>query len=98
MSNVTHRRSYLELYNEWMRLGHLPSHGLCGSVGEHDYMLSLMSPSKEYSPSYWGYDPEAEDISWYNSYMGQNPIQVMHEFTPLRQTILLFMAAMNDEL
>lgn len=70
--------------------------GLCGCFGER--ALKLFQPEREElenSPTwgYWGVDGE---ISRYSSQQGYLNKEII--FSPLRQTIVLFLAAMNDEL
>lgn len=88
---------YLPLYYKWMNTGQLPSYGLCHSFGDSMHeQLSLFEPqdSEEYPymkedyiwRCFWAADGETN---------GRNK---MSEFTPLRQTIVLFLAAMNGEL
>jgi len=88
------KKSYLNLYKAWMRAGKLPANsGLCQSfhnvgLGYYDPLLYMFEPTEEECIRYglcpwWGGD-------------GYNP--QVGEFTPMRQTIVLFLAAMNDEL
>lgn len=89
-------KKYLPLYEKWMETGRIPNNGLCNSIGSRK--LSVFRPSRKYSEArgyfhdywYWGYDGKANynlrlDYKW-------------HKFTPLRQTIVLLMAAMAGEL
>ena len=91
---------YLDFYKKCMERGIMydpysgedDSAGLCGQLGGRD--LILFTPREheneefmDYGDSWcWGYDGTA------------NPKRDGHTFTPLRQTIVLFLAAMNNEL
>jgi hypothetical protein len=89
---------YLPLYEEWMENGSIPGEGLCGSLDkEGQELLKNFVPTNEdenvlmeddYSIEYWGSGLKYSD----------DVIEKMYSFTPLRQTIVLLMAAMNGEL
>jgi hypothetical protein len=84
---------YLPLYKEWMEKGSIPGIGLCGSLDkEGRELLKNFVPTDlmeaDYSSWYWGSGLKYSD----------DVIEQMYSFTPLRQTIVLLMAAMNDEL
>lgn len=86
---------YLKFYYKCMESGLLPNrNGLCYEpiLNQH---LGFFKPDYEevdclreegYGVSYWGFGPK-------DSYL-----DIVHSFSPLRQTIVLFMAAMNNEL
>lgn len=95
---------YLDLYNEWMKEGIVSpkfsdctSGGLCTGIPGYlksEYPWTIMKPignehNDLYSCVYWaaGYK---DDV-----FSGTDPYYV---FTPLRQTIILLCAALNDEL
>lgn len=85
------KKKYLPLYYKWMELGGLPkSNGLCDEFGsfisqEFDPLFELMLPDHHGIMSgYWAKEDNASDLGAH--------------FGPLRQTIVLFMAAMNGEL
>lgn len=89
------KKKYLPLYYEWLKTGRLPERdntsGLCTFLGS-DFKHYFPDPNKK--TGFWGYDAkEYEDrdeyVAWYD---------FATKFTPLRQTIVLFMAALNDEL
>jgi len=96
------KKKYLPLYEKWMKTGQLPECGLCNCFGEcitdDEYFLDpshqlfkLMYPEDIEMPQseYWGRGPIEELVD----------IEKIHnEFTPLRQNIVLLMAAMNGEL
>lgn len=82
--------SYLTFYRECMKTGVLPNTGLCFCIPSYDgSFLDLMSPLRdEWSFFYWGSGLSVDDGYQKRAY----------EFTELRQTIVLFCAAMNNEL
>ena len=91
---------YLPLYYEWMKKGLLPSHGLCHSLDEFRHPTKffwLLTPDEEFSDDtamYWGFIGEKYTEKYYKS----DDVDKLFKFTPLRQNIVLFMAAMNGEL
>jgi len=89
---------YLKFYKECMETGKLPIHedgdygGLCFCL-DKDENFTLLKPIND--GGYWAYDGSniyEEDLDRKTA-----PI-VKQKFTTLRQTIVLFMAAMNNEL
>ena len=85
---------YLKYYELWMETGKMEwvpgsgyNGGLCGSPvnGEH---LKLFSAEGGAS-NFWGYGRQQNRADYYT---------ILRSFTPLRQTILLLMAAINEEL
>lgn len=84
----TEKKKYLKLYYEWMTRGRIPNNGLCNCFKVDDELFNLIDPELGEHESYWGYDgpdlPLIDDL-W-------------HSFTPLRQNVVLLMAAMNGEL
>lgn len=88
---------YLKKYHEWMKRGALPqvstyfNGGLCGAGLAKN--IELFRPEYE--------ERNAEDSSmtsfWADGFDTQS-YRRLRDFTPLRQTIVLFLAAMNDEL
>ena len=87
---------YLEYYHEAMKTGKLPGkNGLCMDLD----LPRTITPTTEdrhqlsnegFCSAYWGAGLPAE------LFMQGDRLET--EFTPLRQTIVLFLAAMNDEL
>lgn len=85
------KKKYLPLYKKWMETGELPCTGLCASFREEGmsyYELdnNFLTGNEIFNLNGWyasGYDRD---------------VYTLGKFTPLRQTIVLFMAAMNDEL
>lgn len=94
------KKKYLPLYYEWMESGELPMDGLCYSfVAKRVHckrQLSMMSPYGDLDDSYgyWGASDINGESLTYDDFMKQRA----NYFCPLRQTIVLFLAAMNDEL
>lgn len=85
-------KKLIDLYKEWMNSGKLTDSGLCFSVPkEYKTFLELFKPLKTetvglYSFLYWAsQDNDSGLIHFY-------------DFNPLRQTIVLLICAMNDEL
>jgi hypothetical protein len=85
---------YLDLYMKWMREGEMPTWGLCGSLGFTGLYgdLDIFEPTKE---DYDRIGEEDKNIIFWGS---DSPDIEKHIFTPLRQNIVLLMAAMNGEL
>ena len=98
---------HIEFYKACMETGYLPlslplTGGLCDCAEENLInadLLDDLSPTeenrielrKEGCPTgYWGYNV-------YNWHLNPS-IELTHKFTPLRQTVVLFMAAMSGEL
>lgn len=86
---------YLAFYMECSRRRKMKYTGLCHAFKDHmemDYPeFELIKPTDEerarlwpeFNPTWWGSGTE-----W----------QELHKFTPLRQTLVLLMAALNNEL
>jgi hypothetical protein len=85
--NVTSESKYLKLYYEWIKTGVIPSNGLC-SIFCHDELFQLIDPERGDRITYWGHEAENTVCD----------IEKWYEFTPLRQNVVLLMAAMNNEL
>lgn len=83
---------YLSLYIAWMEKGRLPSNGLCHYF-QDDELFNLIDPEKGSMETYWAYDDDdhVQDTDW-------SEMNRWFSFNPLRQTIVLLMAAMNNEL
>lgn len=94
------KKKYLPLYEKWIIDGRLPHNGLCNCLREHFWQdlpheLEMCLPDDPHR-TYWGYELCAD-----NPELGlpEGLVYSIHyEFTPLRQNILLLMAALNDEL
>ena len=90
------KKKYLEFYERTIKTGKLPKNGLCFCFIDDDY-LKLFSPGK--MGGYWGYYMEFYDhVVLTQDVDKELSDRLCNEFNPLRQTIVLFMAAMNNEL
>lgn len=78
----------------------MPQKGLCSSLNDEDVLFKIISPdyndlarlrAEGLFTGYWG-----SGISFREAV--STDIDLQFDFTPLRQTIVLFMAAMNREL
>lgn len=104
MSKLKKKTPYLDFYNKTMKKGKMECLGLCNSlknitITEVDY-LYLFNPITEdkincigrgESWVYWAYGEKVSNTK-------ANRERREHDFTPLRQTIVLLIAAMNNEL
>jgi hypothetical protein len=84
--------SYLDFYNKCMESGQLPHYGLCACF-DNDSNFTLVSPEIF----------ESKFMYWGNDMLDAMPAvtttdEWQRAFNPLRQNIVLFMAAMNNEL
>lgn len=83
---------YLKIYKEWMERGKMPKDGLCLYFGKYHKLLRLFRPTDEDFE-------ELYRLGLPGVYWGRESFYYKRDdFTPLRQTIVLFMAAMNNEL
>jgi hypothetical protein len=89
-------KKLIEHYKEWAEKGELPDDGLCGSV-PYEYIESLLlfKPTKDefiqltslgMSWGYWASGLSSYDLDRY------------FRLTPLRETIILLICAMHDEI
>jgi hypothetical protein len=89
------RKRYLPLYEQWSERGGLThSRGLCQEFSKLAMPESKLLLEEIFSPP-----PNLSDAIehwWWGS--GKNKDPKFGEFTPLRQNIVLLMAAMNNEL
>lgn len=94
------KKSYLNFYFQCKLTGYIPyqeafgcSGGLCGLFGDDEFFNLLEPHSDELeTTAHWGY--------WGCDGMDIDDCKVNRDiiFTPLRQNIVLLMAALNDEL
>lgn len=99
----TKKKKYLKMYEEWMITGLPHGNGLCNEIGNDKLFNELvyltweermdLRHTNEYL-AYWasGYTPSEYSKSDENRKMARK------SFTPLRQNILLLLAAVNKEL
>lgn len=96
MNNLVEKKKYLSVYQDGIKTGLIPGfipNGLCsvrtvdGILLEDDDLFNLFRPveGKALKFGYWAFDGEHDALD-------------CRAFTPLRQTIVLFLAAMNNEL
>lgn len=90
---------YLPLYFKWLKTKRIPRGGLCGSLqerGQKNHELSIFAEySHDWDGAYWGYD--GDFYNW-DEITTTKQREIAFSFTPLRQNIVLFLAAMNNEL
>ena len=103
-------RTAKQLYNKFTRTGELNKSGLCVVLQDTKYekTLELFEPTKKdivklrrdnYYVGYWGSDLKRINSDNTTFDLFEKHIRVRHRsFTPLRQTVLLFIAAMHKEL
>ena len=90
---------YLNFYNECIINRGLPFSGLCSCLNakaERELNHLFKPNSRDWDGSYWAYD--GKDRNFLNNYGDRSKRSVLFKFTPLRQNIVLFLAAMNNEL
>jgi hypothetical protein len=89
-------KKLIEHYKVWAKKGELPDNGLCGSVpDEYIESLLLFKPTKDEFIQLtrlgmsWGY---------WASGLSPNDSDRHFGLTPLRETIILLICAMHDEI
>lgn len=89
-------KPFLDFYKYSLKTGYMPTNGMCyffsGNLKETVQMFQKWCDMFGYN-WYWGYDGEARILLDPNKHF-----DYAHKFTPLRQTIVLFCAAINNEL
>lgn len=89
--------SYLEFYKKCMKTGRLPKSGLCGSMDSYESVNLFQGYHPQYTYNWhWGYNGEPYPV--WDTISKRMQRKIEFEFTPLRQTVVLFLAAMNNEL
>lgn len=89
---------HLQFYMDCMKRGSMPCAGLCGCADDKDIsekMFLLMEPTVE---DYIRLNNRNMNTVWWASGIRNRGKDRISTFTPLRQTIVLFMAALNNEL
>ena len=89
-------KKLIERYKEWANEGQLPRYGLCGSVpNEYKGSLRLFEPT----------DDELDGLAnlgisgfYWASGLGMFDPNKKQALTPLRETIILLICAMHDEI
>lgn len=87
------KKKYLPFYYEWIKTGKMSDDGLCYIFGQ-DYLFKLFIPNPEE-------ELELERNLLPTIFWGKGTIDGLYNgggFSPLRQNIVLLMAAMNNEL
>lgn len=83
---------FLDFYKRYGKDGIMPSPGLCLSM--HEPLIDLFDPGwppdRDRMGYLWGYDGKRRLFS-------RADYRVEYEFTPLRQTIVLFCAVISGE-
>jgi hypothetical protein len=84
-----------------MKKGRMKSDGLC-DIFFGDDLFDAFHDSIQYHATYgyswyWGYNGEKYEYDWFAFSISQKRSR-QYKFTTLRQTMVLFMAAMNEEL
>ena len=84
-------------YEKWMETGKLPTYGLCNSLMGTEYQntLELFIPSSRDSAELY---INSLDLTYWASGLAYNDNGNFYTFTPLRQTIVLLILAMHNEL
>lgn len=86
------KKKYLEFYDKHAQSGVLPDCGLCWSFKFNNLPkdeLELFKPKEACETDYWADGRNKGEQPIWGAYL---------DFTPLRQNIVLFLAAMNGEL
>jgi len=88
----------IDLYKEWMETGEMPEMGLCGCLSETRYAenLSLFAPTEE--DDIVLYKERKPTIYWGSGEEMNGKTRLCYTFTPLRQTIVLLICAIHNEL
>lgn len=85
------KKVYLPFYHSCMITELIPKEGLCNCFDKDDKLLPLfIEEDKKWQ--YWGYDGNKKWV------LDGNNDEIRFTFTPMRQTVVLLMAAMNGEL
>jgi hypothetical protein len=93
------KKKYLPLYYKWMEKEFIDGGGgLCFAFDFVPEDLILFKPEDQ--SGYWAYWGEFGDTEILSQNVNDPKLRydLLKRFNPLRQTIVLFMAAMNDEL
>lgn len=102
----TKKKKYLPLYEKWMASGVIDNspgidsaNGMCDLFKKHRLWKRVSADPKDKQVLWY----ENIEIIWWGSGFSESlfykdPVKVKSEFTPLRQTLVLFMCAMNEEL
>lgn len=89
---MTNKEKLIEIYNKALESGEIERNGLCNclySVKRAKKNIQLFRPTKEISKEYF------PSVYWGSGYK-TDKFNIHREFTPLRQTILAFLIAMEE--
>lgn len=91
----------LDFYMQCIKVGEMPHHscgGLCPIARKGVIDSELLGLFEPYRKDETELEKEGLSKGWWASGLGINDLNKYDAFTPLRQTIVLFMAAINNEL
>jgi hypothetical protein len=92
------KKKYMKFYKECVESNRLPNgaSGLCESLKSADSELfSLLTPTQDDS---FDLIHEGKSATFWGSYLPRDHPKCTKYFTPLRQNIVLLLAALNNEL
>lgn len=95
---MTNKEKLIKLYNESLETGKLPFKGLCVCLLKLDINRNNLYLFKPQSNDYFGDDILIKIFWGYEFNLKENKSlnEITCDFTPLRQTILAFLIAMED--
>lgn len=91
-------KKLIDLYKEWMETGELPKGGLCIALLDTKYEEII---DEELSPTYEDRQTLKKEglcTTYWASGLPEDHKDEMYGFTPLRQTIVLLICAIHNEL
>jgi hypothetical protein len=96
-------KKHLEFYMRSMEIGEVPNDrhwhtGLCGAADRYYISKSILNMFCPTSSDIIELHRECLSTGWWGSGLSDLDPNKRFAFTPLRQTIVLFMAAINNEL
>jgi hypothetical protein len=83
---MANKTKYLSFYKKYAKIGTLPSDGLCTCFDSYRDIRELFKPDNVNSWTYWASEEDGYSNNRY------------YDFNPLRQNIVLLLAAINNEL
>lgn len=94
---MTNKEKLIKLYNESLKTGELPSNGLCCSLKELKIKRNKLYL---FEPNFWDEQIIVKEgkswIYWASDVKKDELFNYYTKFTPLRQTILAFLIAMEN--
>lgn len=89
-------KKLIELHKQWGKKGGLPATGLCGSIpSKYENTFELLNPTKD---DYGKLANKRFSLNWWGSGLNRDDKKKYYTYTPLRQTIVLLICAMHDEI